>query len=80
MVSELDVEPVSDVETEFEVVDMVAFVRELPPDELLEPDVGWVLEELTLDVLANDDARERILLDELVVELLTLLEDEVEVE
>lgn len=61
-VSELDVEAVSDVETEFEAVAMMAFVGRSPLDELLELDVDWVLEELTLGVL---DEEEWTLLDEL---------------
>jgi hypothetical protein len=59
---------------------MIAFMLELPSDELLELDMsGLLLEELTLGVLANEDERERVLLDEVVIELPTLLvEDDVE--
>lgn len=75
-----ELEAVSDVEMEFEAVAMMAFMLKLPPDEMLELDMnGLLLEELTLGVLANEDERERGLLDEVVVELPTLLvEDDVE--
>lgn len=59
---------------------MITFMLELPSDELLELNMSrLLLEELTLGVLANEDERERVLLDEVVVELPTLLmEDDVE--
>lgn len=59
---------------------MITFILELPSDELLELNMSrLLLEELTLGVLANEDERERVLLDEVVVELPTLLmEDDVE--
>jgi len=76
----LELEAVSDAEEDPEAVPTMAFARRLPSIELLELDMEFILEELETGPLDNEDELERLLLDDIDVELPMLLEDDAEVE
>jgi hypothetical protein len=74
----LELEIVSDAEEELEDVAEMALACRLPSVELLELYVESMLEELEIGWLNDEDELERILLEDLEVEIPRLLEDKVE--